>query len=171
MDEQRASLIDRAVRRLSAADPAPPAPPRPAIDWRFASALGGLIALGPLLTIVGAGMLERDARAAAARLLARAAPRIQAAAADRAARDMLRAAADEAPMAVWLDRAAAALPMEARLVRMGRAADGRQAFDVLAPDPDPVRNAIRRDPAFAGFREHGQRRAGAMILISYRRGP
>ncbi|MCP3731956.1 hypothetical protein M9978_16140 [Sphingomonas sp. MG17] len=168
-DERDSSLIDRAVQRLS-----PPATPRaapvlPKIDWRFATALAALIALGPLLTIVGAGLLERSAQAEAGRLRTRAAPQINALAADREARDLLRAAVREAPVAVWLDRAAQALPADARISRMARTADGRFEIDVTAPDPDLLRGAIRRNPAFAGFRETGQRRAGAMILITYRR--
>ncbi|ODP39494.1 hypothetical protein BFL28_10095 [Sphingomonas turrisvirgatae] len=144
-------------------------PDMPAIDWRWAAALIGLIALGPVLTIGGAKMLERDALATAARVQAEAAPRIAAAAQDHDARELLRAAVRRPTASVWLDRVAAALPAEARVARMTQAADGAVELEITAPDPDPVRTALRRDPAFAGFREAGQRRAGALILIRYRR--
>jgi hypothetical protein len=170
MDDEQQSLVDRAVRRLSASAPEPgrTRAALPAIDWRFALALTALIALGPLLTVVGAGLLERDARADAARLRAQAAPVTDAAKADRAARGLLRATVSEAPVALWLDRAARALPDEARISRMARSSEGRMEIDVIAPDPDPVRAAMRRDPAFTRFREAGQRRAGGAVLISYR---
>lgn len=174
MDEEQASLIDRAVRRLSPPERVPEMPVArpllPPIEWRVAAALAALVALGPLLTIVGADVLERGVRAEQARLRAQAAPRIAAVAADRDARALLRAAVREAPVTVWLDRAAAVLPGDARVSRMSRDVDGAVKIDVTAPDPDLVRGAMRRDPHFARFRETGQRRAGAMILISYRRG-
>lgn len=169
MDEQQASLIDRAVQRLSSAGQTRARRAVPAIDWRFAMALAALIALGPLLTIVAAGVLERSVRAETAQLARQAASKVDAAAADRAARDLLRSAVREVPVAVWLDRAAVALPGDARLSRMVRRADGGMTFDVTAPDPDLVRAALRRDPRFAGFRETAQRRAGAMILVTYER--
>lgn len=82
---------------------------------------------------------------------------------------MLRDAARDVPVSVWLDKVARALPADARLSRMTKAADGAFEMEITAPDPDLVRGALRRDPAFAGFRETDQRRAGAMILIRYRR--
>lgn len=176
MDEKQQSLVDRAVRRLSpsakVADPdgSPPVErAMPAIDWRIAAALAALIALGPLLTIVGAQLLSGRASAEAAALRRQAAPQVQQGSADRAARGLLRDAVRDAPLAVWLDRTARVLPADARVVGMTRSAGGRIELEVLAPDPDQMRGALRADPAFAGFRETGQRRAGAMILITYRR--
>lgn len=173
MDGEQESLVDRAVRRLKVRSGEPaPQPVQSAwrgIEWRIAAAIAVLIALGPLLTIMTARLLEHQAGAEAAALRAKAAPRTDAIAADRMARDLLRAVVREAPVAVWLDRAATVLPDDARIARMARAADGRLEIDIMAPDPDQVRGAMRRDAVFAGFRETGQRRAGAMILVTYRR--
>lgn len=173
MDEPRQSLIDRMTERLSPSAALAPEREagRPVIDWRFAAALAGVVALAPLLTIVGAGMLERDALATAQRLRVEAAPRLAATAQDREARETLHSAVRRLPVAVWLDRAARALPGDTRVTRMAQGADGAVEIEITAPDPDQVRTALRRDPAFAGFREAGQRRAGALILVTYRRTP
>lgn len=167
MDE-RDSLADRMAQRFAARSPAP-LPARKPVNWRLAAGLAALIALGPLVTIVGAGVLERSAAADAARLTAQAAPRSKAQARERAAREALRAAARDAGVAVWLDRVAAAIPADARVARMAKAADGAIELEITAPDPDLLRGALRRDPALAGFRETGQRRAGAMIAVTLRR--
>lgn len=168
MDTQD-SLADRMAQRLAAREPRAPRPANGPVDWRLAAGLAALIALGPLATIVGAGLIEHNARTEAARLNAQMAPRLKAEARVRAARDMLRNATRDAGAAVWLDRVAAAIPGDARVARMGKAADGSMEIEVTAPDPDVLRAALRRDPALAGFRETGQRRAGAMIAVTLRR--
>jgi hypothetical protein len=166
--ETRDSLADRMAQRFAAqgqqAEPGPTAP----VDWRLAAALAALIALGPLVTIVGAAVIEHGARAEAARLTAQAAPRLKAEAREQAARAALRGAARDAGVAVWLDRVAAAIPADARVARMAREADGALELEISTPDPDLLRDALRRDPALAGFRETGQRRAGAMIAVRLR---
>ncbi len=163
------SLADRMARRLIAREPRAPRPEGSRVDWRRAGALAALIALGPLLTIVGAGVIERNAQAEAARLTVQAEPRLQAEAREREARAALRGAVRDAGAAVWMDRLAAAIPADARVARMNRAADGAMEIEITAPDPDLLRAALRRDPALAGFRETGQRRAGAMIAVILRR--
>lgn len=167
--EIRDSLADRMAQRLSAREPRAPRPEGVRVDWRLAASLAALIALGPLVTIVGAGLLERNARAETARLGAQAAPRLKAEAQARDARTALRGAVRDAGVAVWLDRLAAAIPADARVARMARAADGAIEIEITASDPDLLRTALRRDPALTGFRETGQRRAGAMIAVTLRR--
>ena len=167
--EIRDSLADRMAQRLAAREPRAPRPEGVRVDWRLAASLAALIALGPLVTIVGAGLLERNARAEAARLGAQAAPRLKVEAQARDARTALRGAVRDAGVAVWLDRLAAAIPADARVARMARAADGAIEIEITAPDPDLLRTALRRDPALTGFRETGQRRAGAMIAVTLRR--
>jgi hypothetical protein len=163
------SLADRMARRLTVRGSRPPRPEGSRVDWRRAGGLAALIALGPLLTIVGAGLVERNAQAETARLTARAAPRLTAEAREQEARAMLRSAVRGDGVAVWMDRLAAAIPADARVARMSKAADGAMEIEITAPDPDLLRAALRRDPALAGFRETGQRRAGAMIAVTLRR--
>lgn len=167
--ETRDSLADRMAQRFGAGSmrtgPALSGP----LDWRLATALAGLIALGPLATIVGAAALERDARAEAARVEAKAAPQLKAETREKAARASLRAAAHDPGVAIWLDRVAAAIPVDARVARMTKAADGALELEISTPDPDLLRGALRRNPALTGFRETGQRRAGAMIAVTLRR--
>ena len=167
--EMQDSLADRMAQRFAAWTPRAPRPAGDRVNWRLAVALAALIALGPLATIVGAGLIERAARAEAVRLSAQAAPRIKAETQAREARAALRSAVRDAGVAVWLDRLAAAIPADARLARMGKAADGAIEIEITAPDPDLLRTALRRDPALTGFRETGQRRAGAMIAVTLRR--
>lgn len=162
------SLAGRMVQRLAARPPQAARPAGP-VDWRLAAGLAAVIALGPLATIVGAGMLERSAGAESVRLAAAAAPRLKTEARASDARRALRQAARDPGVAVWLDRLAAAMPADARIARMSRAGDGAMEIEIAAPDPDLLRAALRRDPALAGFRETGQRRAGAMIAVTLRR--
>lgn len=163
------SLAERMARRLTAREPRAPRPRGAAIDWRRAAGLAALIALGPLLTIVGAGMIERNAQAEAARLTAAAAPRVKAETRDQEARAVLRSAVRDAGLAVWMDRLAAVIPADARVARMDKAAGGVIEIVIATPDPDLLRAALRRDPALTGFRETGQRRAGALIAVTLRR--
>lgn len=171
MEDVRDSLADRMAQRFAVQGLRPePRSPRP-VNWRLAAALTGVIALGPLATIVGAGAVEHGARAEAARLETQAAPRLKAEARERAVRAALRAAVRDAGVVVWLDRVAAAIPAEARVARMAKTADGALELEISTPDPDLLRGALRGDPALAGFRETGQRRAGAMIAVTLRRAP
>lgn len=170
--DTRVSLADRMTQRLAVRGPRTPREPRTSggpVEWRLAAGLAAVIALGPLATITGAGLLERGAQAETAQLTARAAPRLKAEARARDARATLRDAVRDAGVAVWLDRVAAAIPEDARVARMGKTADGAMEIEITAPDPDLLRTALRRDPALAGFRETGQRRAGAMIAVTLRR--
>lgn len=169
MDEERHSLADRMAQRFAAGASRPAPRSSGPVDWRFAAALAGLIALGPLLTILGAGMIERGAFAEAARIRVQTEPRIKAEREERAARSALRTAAHAKPVALWLDRVAAAIPADVRVARMTKAADGAIELEISTPDPDLLRGALRRDPMLAGFRETGQRRAGAMIAVTLRR--
>ncbi|MBX3594186.1 hypothetical protein [Sphingomonas sp.] len=168
------SLIERAIARMRmAADAATgdgfsPARGMAAVQWPVAIALAAVIALGPLLTLIGASAIERDARREAAAVIAQAAPRVAAATASRAARASLRSATYEAPVAVWLDRVARVLPADARIAVMRRRG-ATIDLQLSTPDPDRLRGALRREPMLAGFREVDQRRAGAVLLVTLRR--
>lgn len=163
------SLADRMARRLAMRERRKPRPEGAKVDWRRAGGLAALIALGPLLTIVGAAALERRAQADAALLAAQAAPGLKAEARERTARAALREAAHAPGVAILLNQVAAAIPADARVARMLRTADGAMEIEITAPDPDLLRAALRRDPVLADFRETGQRRAGAMIAVTLRR--
>ena len=82
---------------------------------------------------------------------------------------MLREAVRQPGAAILLNHVAAAIPADARVARMRKAADGAMEIEITAPDPDLLRAALRRTPALASFRETGQRRAGAMIAVTLRR--
>lgn len=171
MDKQD-SLADRMAQRLAARTPRASRVVRlqaGPVDWRLALALAAVIALGPLATITGAAVIERSARAEAARLTAQAAPRLKAEASAHAARGALREAVRHPGAAILLNHVAAAIPADARVARMRKAADGAMEIEITAPDPDLLRAALRRDPVLAAFRETGQRRAGAMIAVTLRR--
>lgn len=168
MDKQD-SLADRMAQRLAAGKPRIPRLSAGPIEWRLALALAAVIALGPLATIVAAGVVEQIARADAKQLTVQAAPRLKAEASARAARAALREAVRHPGAAILLDHVAAAIPADARVARMRKAADGTMEIEITAPDPDLLRAAMRRDPVLAAFRETGQRRAGAMIAVTLRR--
>jgi len=168
MDKQD-SLADRMAQRLAAGAPRAPRLPDGPVDWRLALALAALIALGPLATITGAALIERSARVEAAQLTAQTALRLKAEAGAQAARTALREAVRHPGAAILLNHVAAAIPADARVARMRKAADGAMEIEITAPDPDLLRAAMRRDPALAAFRETGQRRAGAMIAVTMRR--
>ncbi|PKP91035.1 MAG: hypothetical protein CVT77_13435 [Alphaproteobacteria bacterium HGW-Alphaproteobacteria-16] len=172
MDERQDALIDRMTQRLAPPTAAKPrAAPRiamPRIDWRFVAAMAGMAALGPLATIIGADVLAGRAMTEAARAQARAAPVLKAEQADLAARDLLRRVQDTPTVAVLIDRVAAQLPAEARIVRAARPASGGLTLEISTADPDQLRGQLRRDPLLRTFRETGQRRAGAMIVVTLR---
>lgn len=167
--DKRDSLADRMAQRLAAREPRAPRPGGGPVDWRLTGALAALIALGPLATITGAAVIGQGARAEAARLTAQAAPRLKAEARAQAARTALRDAVRHPGAAILLNHVAAAIPADVRVARMRKAADGAMEIEIIAPDPDLLRAALRRDPALAAFRETGQRRAGAMIAVTLRR--
>ena len=156
MSAPPSSLTDRLVRRT--AHVARAWPTLAVADVRLAAALAGLVALGPLVTIVGAQVLragvEADNRALARQLQTRDAPQ----AARGAAAAVLRDATRQPPFAATLDRLARALPDDARLVSAARGSDGRLLVEISASDPDQLRGALRRDLLLAALRESGQRR-------------
>lgn len=161
MTETRHSLIDRATRGTRRLPEG-----LGKIDWPGAAAIWGAIALGPLVTILGAGALERGVRAETAALTARAAPLLKAQVDAAAARALIRGAPGEPTLAVWLDRVASVLPADARIARMAMAANGRVELAISTGDPDRLREALRRDASLRRFREIGQQRAGAMMLVT-----
>ncbi|WP_422057437.1 hypothetical protein [Sphingomonas sp.] len=167
MSAPRDSLTDRLARRAARAARTWPELAVP--DMRLALALAGLVALGPLLTIVGAQMLragvEADSRELAHQLRARNAPQ----AARAAAAAVLRDATRQPPFAATLDRLARALPDDARLVSAARDPGGRMLVEISASDPDVLREALRRDALLASLRESGQRRTqDARVVVTLR---
>lgn len=157
------SLLDRAFERDRRERPTPA--PR---DWRAAALVSGLIALAPLLTLGGAHLLTARETAAADRLRSQAAPRIAARAAGTAARRTLSETLRQPNLGATLEALARALPANATLARAGRAADGTLEIEAAAPDPDALRDALRRDPAFARLRAIGQRQADGAIVTAFR---
>jgi len=143
----------------------------PSGGWPVAASFGALLAAGPLLTLVGATLLADHERRATARLQNELAPRLQAAAAARAARtELANAAGRQAPGEV-LEILAGVLPAEAALTRAERTRDGGLEIDIAGGDPDALRAAIRRAPQFAGMRNTSQRRTDAVMIVSMREDP
>ena len=167
MSDPRNSLTDRLAQHVARA-----ARVRPALavtDVKLAVALAAIIALAPLLTIVGANMLrvggEADNRVAERQLRSRLAPQ----AARREGAAALRDAVRQPALVATLERLARTLPDDARLVSAARTADGRVEIEVSASDPDQLRGALRRDPALAAMRETGQRRTqDARVVVTLR---
>lgn len=167
MSAPHSSLTDRLVRRTARAARARPT--LAVADIRLALALAGLVALGPLLTIVGAHMLRAgvaaDNRTLANQVRTRDAPQ----AARAAAAAVLRDATRQPALAATLDRLARALPDDARLVSAVRESDGRLVIEISASDPDLLRGALRRDSLLASLRESGQRRTqDARVVVTLR---
>ncbi|WP_066656408.1 MULTISPECIES: hypothetical protein [unclassified Sphingomonas] len=162
------SLTDRLIRRTMRATRT-----RPKLafvpDIRLALALAGLVALGPLLTIVGAKGLragvEAENKVLEAQLRTRTAPQ---AARDAAAAE-LRDAVRRPALVATLERLARALPDDARLVSAERDASGALKAEIATNDPDLLRGALRVDPLLAALREVGQRRTpDARVVVMLR---
>jgi len=126
-----------------------------------------LIVAGPTLTIAGARLLATQQRAAAARLEAEAAPRIEAGRAASEARRQIDAILRRGTLGATIEGLARALPRDATLVRAARTAQGVLEIDVAAADPDQLRAALRRAPAFARLRNTGQRQADARMIVTF----
>ncbi|ATY32032.1 hypothetical protein [Sphingomonas psychrotolerans] len=163
------SLVHRLVavarrRRAGAAGtPATTAWPQ----GRIAALVGVLIAAGPLTTIAGAKLLAGQQRAAAARIEGDASPRIAAAKAATEARAQIDAVLRRGTLGATIEALARALPADATLVRAGRTAQGVLEIEVAAADPDRLRAALRRAPAFARLRNTGQRQADAKMIVTF----
>lgn len=170
MTEPRDSLTDRLARRAARV-----ARERPALamrDWRLALALAGIVALAPLVTIIGANVLragvEAENRALQTELHTRLAPHE----ARREAAATLRDAVRRPTLAATLERLARTLPDDARLAVAARAADGGVQIEISSSDPDQLRGALRRDPVLAAMRESGQRRTqDARVVVTLRSRP
>jgi len=129
-------------------------------------AVAALLLAAPLLTWAGAAYtaagVTRDIRA----IRTAAAPRLAAASARDRSRAEFDALLRRPGAATSLDSLARALPRDAVLIRAARYDDGRLAAEVLAPDPDRLRAALRRSPAVAAMRDRGQRGgAGGMVVL------
>ena len=137
---------------------------------RSAVLVAMLIAAGPLLTIGGARLLAGQNRAEAARLEARLAQRLAAAEAAVAARREMAAAIGRPTLAATVDTLARVLPRDATLVRAERSREGKLVLEAATTDPDALRAALRRAPAFAGLRNVGQRQSDAALIVTFESG-
>lgn len=133
----------------------------------IAALVAALIAAGPLLTIGGATLLTGRQHDAIARLGAEAAPRIEAARAAAEARGQMDAVLRRRTLAATIETLARALPADATLVRAGRTAQGVLELEIATPDPDRLRSALRRVPAFARLRNTGQRQADTKMIVLF----
>ena len=133
----------------------------------LAALVAVLIAAGPLLTIGGATLLTERQRAASTRLEAEASPRIEAARAAAEARGQMDAVLRRRTLAATIEALARALPADATLVRAGRNAQGVLELEIATPDPDRLRSALRRAPAFARLRNTGQRQADTGMIVLF----
>ena len=134
-------------------------------EGRMAMAVALLIVAGPLLTVGGAHMLSERQRMAAARIEVEVAPRIAAAEAASQARSQMDAILRRRTLGATVDALARALPADATLARAERNAQGRLALEVATADPDRLRAALRRVPAFAQLRNTGERQADASMIV------
>ncbi|MCW3847442.1 hypothetical protein OF829_09320 [Sphingomonas sp. LB-2] len=145
-------------------------PPVPAgkRDWWVAGGVAGLIAAGPVATILGAWLITGGVRAELAQLQEQAAPR--AAAAQTAARDRaaLVAMLRRPGLGATAEALARALPADAALIQAGRGRDGLLEIEIGAPDPDKLRAALRAEPALARLRDAGQQRGDLMMRVSFK---
>lgn len=136
-------------------------------EGSIAALVALLIAAGPLLTIAGAKLLAAQERGAAAQLAAEAAPRIEAARAAEAARSQIDSVLRRMTLGATLEALARTLPADATLVRAARSIEGVLEIDVAAADPDRLRAALRRAPAFARLRNTGQREADGRMIVTF----
>jgi hypothetical protein len=134
-------------------------------EGRVAIAVALLIVAGPLLTIGGARILSERHRVATARIEAEVAPRIAANAAAAEARSQLSAILRRRTLGATVEALARALPADATLVHAERNAQGRLALEIATADPDRLRAALRRVPAFTRLRNTGQRQADAAMIV------
>jgi hypothetical protein len=144
--------------------------PRDAARWpkgSVAALVAALIAAGPLLTIGGAKLLAGQQRSAAAALESDASPRIEAARAAEAARNQMAAVLRRPALGATIEALARALPSDATLLRAERNPAGALELEIATPDPDRLRAALRRAPAFARLRNTGQRRADAKMIVLF----
>lgn len=175
------SLVERAwaaARGRPAPLPKPePRQPEPSVaaapipersDRRVVAVVAVLLAAGPLATLAGAGLLERQIRAETAALAPKVTPLRARTAATMATRERLAEVLQRPTAGAVIERLAAALPGEARMLRAVVAAEGALEIEVLAPDPDVLRAALRREPLLAGLREVGQARTDGALRVTLR---
>ncbi|NML05665.1 hypothetical protein [Sphingomonas sp. G-3-2-10] len=145
--------------------PAAPFEPR---RWMVPAGVALLLAAGPLATIIGAKIIAGNARADAAQLDKKLAPRIAAAKAAASDRAELIALLRRPGLGQVADALARALPPEASVQRIERNQAGLLEVEISTPDPDRIRAAIRREPALAGLRDAGQRQVDVMMVVTFR---
>ncbi|MGN7999416.1 hypothetical protein [Sphingomonas sp. 22176] len=131
-------------------------------------AIAGLIAAGPLATLIGATVLARAAEHETRRLEAARAPRDVTEQRRAAAHAMLAAALMRAGPAALLDGVATALPADAALVRAEQRDDGLLELEIATSDPDALRSALRRVPALAALRDVRQQEGEGRTLVLLR---
>uniref|UniRef100_UPI0013DE5265 hypothetical protein n=1 Tax=Sphingomonas sp. 2R-10 TaxID=3045148 RepID=UPI0013DE5265 len=126
---------------------------------RAAALVALAIVATPLATLGGATLLTARVRDDAAALNRRAAPRAADHGTRQRARALLATAWRQPALGTTVEAIARALPPDAALLRAERSGAGAVSFELLAPDPDRVLAALRRDPVLAGLRATAQARA------------
>jgi hypothetical protein len=133
--------------------------------------VGGLLALGPAVIWGGASLLAARARSQAATVTREAGDQLAARRQEDAARATLAPLVARPGVVATLGAYARALPQDARLVSVEVGRDGVQRATVLAPDPDALRQALRRDAATRSLREAGQRTGDGGMIVSLEKAP
>ena len=162
MTPPRQSLLDSIARRGAAARSMRLS--LPPVDLRFAAALTGLVALGPLLTIAGAGWIRAEVERGTEALRAQGQARFESEDAERRAAMLFRDAVRRPTLSATLDRIARVLPDDARLASVTRAADGVLRIEITTNDPDrcaPRSGATRCSWRCARARNDGRGTAGS----------
>ena len=171
-DPPRPSLVRQLLEHARAGRPRPAKSAPRTSNRRSAGpswppfALAGLLTLAPLLTIGGAAIAERRTRAQIEGLAQEAEPKLAAARELDLAQVRLRGLLAMPTVGTSVNALARALPGDAALASVGRAANGTLAIEVAAPDPDRLRAALRRDPATSRLRDTGQRRGDGAMLVT-----
>ena len=115
--------------------------------------MAALLIAAPLATWAGAAWTAAGVRRDTAAIRAEAAPRLAAIAAREGARRELGALLQRDGVAATVESLARTLPREAVVGAAKRGSDGRLTIEVLAPDPDRLRAALRRSPVTARLRD------------------
>jgi hypothetical protein len=161
--ERAPSLVSRLAERLRR-----PSALGTAAGWQVPLAVASLLAAGPLLTMLGAALLATAADRDAARLREQVRPQAEAQARRVAARELLSEVIARPTLGATLESVARVIPADVTLVRAAHDATGGLTLDFAAPDPDRLRQALRRAPELRAVRNIGQRQGDGAMIVSFR---